>query len=146
MSEPSEVTAPATPSAAAKRGSLLNGVRQLSYAWIGAFDVVREDVGDFYTRCAARGEQIVSGGPLTIRPRAIHRVSRSEVDHPGEAEPDRAAPATKTWITALFVFYSDVMVRPKARDLATKTEINALIEQVDALSREVDALTDRRSP
>ena len=144
MSEPSEGPTPATPSSAAKRGSVFDGVRQLGYAWIGACDVVREDIGDFYTRCVAHGEQIVSGGPLTIQPRVIHKVSRSAADGPDEVEPDHAEAAKKTWITALFVFYTDVVARPKSRDLATKTEISALIEQDDALCREVDTLAEQR--
>ena len=63
MSEQSEAIVTTTSSSTAERGELLAGVRQLAYAWVGMWGVASEDLGHFYERCVARGEQILNARP-----------------------------------------------------------------------------------
>ncbi len=112
---------PETPPAATQHGGRLDVVRQPSYAWLGAFDVVREEIDGFYQRCVAHGEQTMrarrSTAPSTVPSKAPEAMASQPID-----------------------------VLLDRTGLATKSEINALIERLDALSREIDALADQRHP
>ncbi len=105
----------------ARRSDLREGVRHFTYAWIGMWGVVRDETSAFYDKCAARGEE-------TLRTARQRQAKRRGARHG-----PREAKAMQPMDVAL----------AKA-GLATKSEIAALIEQVDALSREVDALAQQR--
>ena len=126
MTDNSDVTGSAGQTQADGRSGLMTGVRHLTYAWIGAVGIVGEEVGEFYKRCVARGEQVTNEARESARSRraqwrsARQRETPAKTEQPVDALLDRSG-------------------------LATKSEINALIDQVDALSREVDALAQKRN-
>jgi len=142
MSEQSEVIVPTTPSSTAQHGGLLDGVRQLAFAWVGMWGVAADDLGDFYNRCVARGEQILNArsptAQLKMKPPA----------------PDAAVAQLKTAasrpIRPMSIFNAFGAVESYHIDLnaegilPSKQELDALSERVEALSREVDALVDQR--
>ena len=137
MPEQSEVVVTTVPSSTGKRSGLLDGVRQLTYAWVGVWGVASDDIGNFYSRCVARGEQLLNARPPATRPEV-----NTVVSQPIAAAAGRGGPVS--WINAF------VVVKPSRIDLnvegglPTKAEFDALIERVEALSGEVDALVDRR--
>ncbi len=142
MSEQSEVVVPTIPSSTVEHGGLLVGARQLAYAWVGLWGVASEDLGNFYQRCVARGEQIMNAKPPATPPEAQ--------PHPLEAvvSPPRT-PASRA-IRPMSIFNAFGAVESYHIDLnvdrilPTKEELDALSERVEALSREVDALVEQR--
>ena len=139
MSEQNEAIGAATSSAAVERGDPLAGVRQLACAWVGLLGVVSDDLGSFYQRCVARGEQLLNARPSAAPP---------EMNPPA---PDAAATPVKATvprsIRPLSVFNAFGAVESYHIDLnvegllPTKQELDALSARVEALAREVDALT-----
>ena len=105
-----------------QRGSLGNGVRRLAYASLGLFSVMTDEVGTFYEKCVARGEQQVKEARAAARERPAARQTRRKTARAGQpiaAVLDRSG-------------------------LATKSEMDALSAQVDALAREIDMLAEQR--
>ena len=141
MSEQREVIVSATPSPAVKRGGLLDGMRQLAYAWVGVWIVASDDLGNFYSRCVTRGERIVRGRLPVARPQVKPQAAETGVSQPIAAASGRGKPVS--WINAF------VVVRPSRTEvyvdsgLPIKADFDALIERVDALSREVETLADQ---
>ena len=107
---------------APQRGSLADGVRRLAYASLGLISVMSDDVGSFYEKCVARGEQKAREARASRRGRQAARRPRRKTA--GAGQPIAA-----------------MLDRSK---LATKSEMDALIARVDALSREIDALAEQR--
>ncbi len=145
MSEQSEVIVPAPPSSTHQRGSLLDGVRQLACAWVGMWGVASEDLGNFYQRCVARGEQLLKAQPPLARP-AQPALPPQEPDvvvsRAKSTAPRRVQPTTiMNAFGAVESYYIDLNAE---KILPTKQELDALTERVEALSREVDALVEQR--
>ena len=141
MSEQSEVIVPASPSSAIKRSLLLDSVRQLTYAWIGVWGVANDDIGNFYSRCVARGEQIMKAGPLVAQPQVDPQAPDTVVSQPGATTSGRGRPVS---VINAFVVFKPSRTEVKVDGLPTKAEFDALAERVDALSREVEALAAQR--
>jgi polyhydroxyalkanoate synthesis regulator phasin len=112
--------APGTP----QRGSLADGARRLAYASLGLFSVMSDEVESFYEKCVARGEQRAKEAQASTRGRQAAR------------RPKRKTAAAGQPIAA---------VLDRSR-LATKSEMDDLIAQVDALSHEVDGLIEQQRP
>jgi hypothetical protein len=139
MSEQSEVNV-STPSSTVKRSGLLDGVRQLTYAWVGMWSVASDDLGDFYTRCVARGEQVMNAKPPAARPEV--KPPDAAVALPKTAASRAIRPMS---IVNMFGAVESYHIDLNAEGiLLTKQELDALSERVDALSREVNALSDQR--
>ena len=68
MSEQSEAIVATTHHQPREHGDPLAGVRQLAYAWVGMWGVASDDLGNFYQRCVARGEQILNAKPPAAQP------------------------------------------------------------------------------
>jgi hypothetical protein len=141
MSEQSEALVAIPPASTARPGGLLVGVRQLACAWVGLWDVASEDLGSFYQRCVARGEQIMNSKSSATLP---------EVNPP---TPDALAHPKKTAsrvIRPMSVFNAFGAVESYHIDLnaegllPTKQDLDALSARVEALAREVDALARQR--
>ena len=103
---------------APQRDNLADGLRRLAYASVGLFGVMSDEVGAFYEKCVARGEQRAKESRASAHGRQAARRTRTK-------------PVTaKQPITA-------VLARSR---LATKSEMDALSARVDALAREIDVL------
>ena len=110
--------APGTP----QRGSLADGVRRLAYASLGLFSVMSDEVETFYERCVTRGEQRANEARASTRGRQAARRTRRKTTAAGQ--PIAAA-------------------LDRSR-LVTKSDMDALIARVDALSHEIDVLAEQR--
>ena len=146
MSEQSEVTTPTVPSAV-KRGGLFDSARQLACAWIGLWGVASDELGSFYQRCVARGEQLLNVPASATRP----AVKPSAVKLPAsEANLTQSKTTGLRPIRPMSVFNAFGAVESYHFDLnaeellPTKQELAALNERIEALSREVDALAKQR--
>jgi len=105
-----------------QRGNLADGVRRLAYASLGLFSVMTGEVEAFYEKCVTRGEQKAKEARASTRERQATRRTRKKTAGAGQpiaAVLDRSG-------------------------LATKSEMDALIARVDALSHEIDMLAERR--
>ncbi len=111
-------TAPAVP----QRVSLVDGVRRLAYASLGLFSVVSDEVETFYDKCVTRGEQRAKEVQASTRERQAARRPRRATARAGQPV---AAVLDRT-------------------GLVTKSDMDALIARVDALSHEVDVLAEKR--
>ena len=142
MSEQSEAIIPAKPSSTAKRGGPLDGVRHLAYVWVGLWSVAGEDIGNFYGRCVARGDQILNARQPTVQPEVKSPAPDTTVKQPKTADSRHIRP--------LSIFNAFGSVESYHFDLnaegplPTKQEFDALNERVEALAREVDALARQR--
>jgi len=142
MSEQSEVVVPMMPSSTVKRGGLLAGARQLAYAWVGMWSVASDDLGNFYQRCVARGEQIMNAKPPATQPEAKPHPLEAVVSQPRTAASRAIRPLS---IVNAFGAVESYHIDLNAdKILPTKEELDALLERVEALSREVDALVEQR--
>ena len=142
MSEQSEVIASVTSSPAGRRSGLLDGVRQLAYAWVGLWGVASEDLGNFYQRCVVHGEQIMNLKPSATQPEAKPQPLEAVVSQPRTAASRAVRPVSiVNAFGAVESYHIDLNVD---RILPTQEELEALIERVEVLSREVDALVDQR--
>ena len=146
MSEQTKAIAAAPPSSVVERGDPLAGVRQLAYAWIGLWGVAAEDLGDFYQRCVARGEQIMQAKPSASRPDMKPSVPDAAADAAAMG-PKKPTPKV---IRPMSVFNAFGAVESYHIDLnaegllPTKQEVDALSERVEALAHEVEALVKQR--
>jgi polyhydroxyalkanoate synthesis regulator phasin len=142
MSEHPEALVATTSASTAEHNGPLAGVRTLAYAWVGLWRVAAEDLGKFYLRCVVRGEQIVNAQPMASQP----EVKPSAPDA-ATAEPKKIAPKN---IRPMSIFNAFGAVESYHFDLnidqlvPTKAEFDALLERVEALTREVDALASQR--
>ena len=142
LSEQGDGISSATPSSTVKRGSPFASLRQLTYAWVGLWGVASDDLGNFYSRCVARGEQILNTQQPTARPEVIPHTPDIAASQPNPAVSKRRQPASI--INAFAVvkpYHIDVNV---AGGLPTKEEFDALLKRVEALAREVDTLVKQR--
>ncbi len=143
MSEQTEASVPMAPATPDRPTDLLTDVRQLAYAWIGLWGVAAEDVGKFYQRCVARGEQIMKARPVP-RPEAKMSPSEAEVTEPKKRTPKTIRPMSVfNAFGAVESYHIDLNVEGL---LPTKQELDALSERVEALAREVDELARQRNP
>jgi hypothetical protein len=144
MSEQSAALDTTSSASTAEPGGLLAGARQLACAWVGMWGVASEDLGTFYRRCVARGEQI-----LNVRPPAAQPEAKLPVPDAAVTEPKRPTPKV---VRPMSVFNAFGAVESYHIDLnaegllPTKQELDALSERVEALAREVDALAAQREP
>jgi len=144
MTEQNEVIGPTTTSSTVPRSNLLDNVRQLAYAWVGMWSVVSDDAGNFYQRCVARGEQVLNAKSSAAQPDGQLQMPDTVMSQPITAASRRIRPLSIfNAFGAVETYHLDLNVD---RELPTKAELDALIEQVEALSREVDALADQRHP
>ena len=142
MSEQSEVIETKTPSPTAQSSGLLDGVRQLAYAWVGLWVVASEDLGNFYQRCVVRGEQIMNSKPIATQPEAISHSPEAVESQPRTTASRAVRPMS---IVNAFGAVESYHIDLNAEGmLPTKQELDALSERVEALSREVEALAERR--
>jgi polyhydroxyalkanoate synthesis regulator phasin len=134
MSERSEVTVSSTRlSTTPQRNGLLEGVSQLAHAWVGLWSIASDDLGDFYHRCVARGEQRLDGQPPA---------SDVVVTQPKTAVSRRIQPLSiVNAFGAVESYHIDLNVEGI---LPTRQELDALTERVEALSREVESLAQQR--
>ncbi len=141
MSDQNEAIVTKTSTAAPN--DLLAGVRQLACAWIGMRGVAAEDVGKFYQRCVARGEQLLKAQ----QPPAAQPIAKPPAPDAGVTAPK---PATSRPIHPMSVFNAFGAVESYHIDLnaeallPTKQELDALRERVEALAREVESLINQR--
>ncbi len=119
-----EVRRTEAPTAASERVSLADGVRRLAYASLGLFSVVSDEVETFYEKCVTRGEQRANEARASRHERQVARRTR------------RKAVGTRQPVAAVL----------DRSGLVTKSDMDALIARVDALSHEVDALAEQRRP
>ncbi len=149
MSEHSEVIVTQTPSSTRQRGGPLNGVCQLAYAWVGMWGVASEDLGNFFQRCVARGEQLLkaqkpAAPALAAQPAPTPEAPDAVVNRAKSTVPRRVQPTTiMNAFGAVETYHIDLNAEGI---LPTKQELDALAERVEALSREVDALVAQRQP
>jgi hypothetical protein len=143
MAEKSEALVTTTPASTTERSNPLAGVRQLAYAWVGMWGVAVEDLGSFYQRCVAHGEQLLNIRPQTAQP---------EVKTPAPAAAEALSKtAAARRIRPLSIFNAFGAVESYHIDLnaegllPTKQELDSLSERVEALAREVDALAEQRA-
>ena len=142
MSEQSEAIMSTASSSAVKRSGPLDGARQLACAWVGLWGVASDGLGNFYGRCVARGEQMLNVQLPAARPDVQSQEPDAVISQPSTAVSRRSRPVS--------VINAFVVVKPSRidvnydRELPTKEEFDALIERIEVLSREVDALVDRR--
>ena len=122
MAQHHEVTKSKAAAGTPQRGSLVDGVRRLAYASLGLFSVMTDEVGTFYEKCVARGEQKAKEARASTRER--HAVRRTRRKTAGVGQPIAA-----------------VLNRS---GLATKSEMDALSARVDALAHEIDILVEQR--
>ena len=142
MSEQSEASVTKTPSSTARSSGLADGVRQLAYAWVGLWVVASEDLGNFYQRCVVRGEQIMNSKPLATQAEANSHSPEAVVSQPRTTASRAIRPMSIfNAFGAVESYHIDLNAE---KILPTKEEFDALIERVEALSREVDALAERR--
>ncbi len=142
MSEQNEVIVPTTPTSTVEHGGLVDGVRQLAYAWVGMWGVASEDLGNFYQRCVARGEQLLKAPAPATRPAATPLEPDAAAGRAKSAAPRRVQPTTiMNAFSAVESYHIDLNAEGI---LPTNQELDALSERVEALSREVDALVERR--
>ena len=142
MTEQSEVHVPTVPSSTVPRSGLLDGARQLAYAWVGLWGVTSDDLGNFYQRCVARGEQLLNAKSSAARPEVQPLPSDAVASQSTTAASRRIRPVSiVNAFGAVKSYHIDLNVN---RELPTKEELDALIERVEALSREVDALVEQR--
>ena len=140
MSDQPEVLVPAAP--LAQHGNPLHGARQLAYAWVGLWSVAAEDFGKLCQRCVARGEQLLNAQPPAAQPAVKPPAPDAAVTSPN--------PAASRAVRPMSIFNAFGAVESCHFDLnadqllPTKAEFDALLERVEALSREVDALAERR--
>ncbi len=124
MAHSHEVKRTGTAPAAPQRASLADGVRRLAYASLGLFSVVSDEVETFYEKCVTRGEQRANEARTSRRERQVARRTRrntARARQPVAAVLDRSG-------------------------LVTKSDMDALIARVDALSHEIDALAEQQRP
>ena len=144
MSEQSKAIVSAAPVPAIKRSGLLDGVRQLAYAWVGMWGVTSDDLGHFYQRCVARGEQALNARSTATQPAMVPRAPDVAIGQP-------LTPASRS-IRPMSVFNAFGAVKSYHIDLnvekalPTKEELDTLAERVEALAREVDLLVEQRRP
>jgi hypothetical protein len=142
MSEQNEAIVPALPSSTEPRSDPLNIVRQLAYAWVGMWSVAGDDLGNFYQRSVARGEQLLKPRTPATRPAATPQEPDVGVNQAKSAASRRIRPTT---IMNAFGAVESYHIDLNAEGiLPTRQELDALSERVEALSREVDALVDQR--
>ncbi len=142
MSEQSEAIVTEAPSSTTQNSGLLDGVRQLAYAWVGMCGVASEDLANFYQRCVARGEQLLKAP--SARPVVSPQEPDVVVNRAKSTAPRRIRPTT---IMNAFGAVESYHIDLNAEGiLPTKQELDALTERVEALSREVDALVSQRQP
>jgi hypothetical protein len=142
MSEQREAIVITTSSSTAQPSSLLVGVRQLAYAWVGMWGVASEDLGHFYERCVARGEQILNARLTTAQPEVNPPAPEAAVAAPKAAAVRRIRPVS---IINAFGAVESYHIDLNAEGLLpTKQELDAVSERVEALAREVNALVDQR--
>ena len=142
VSEQSEAILPAAPTSTVKRGGLLDDVRQLAYAWVGLWGVAGEDIGNFYDRCVARGEQILNARPPMIQPEVKSSPPDITVNQPKTAGSRNIRPLSIfNAFGAVESYHFDLNAEGL---LPTKQEFDALNERVEVLAREVDALAKQR--
>ncbi len=142
MSEQSEVIISAKPSSTIRRGGLLDDVRQLACAWVGLWGVAGEDIGNFYGRCVARGEQMLNARAPAVQPEVKSSAPDTTVKQPKTAGNRRIRPLS---IFNAFGAVESYHIELNAEEiLPTRQELDALNERVEALSREVDALAKQR--
>ncbi len=144
MSEQSEIMSPAASASASQPNSFPDGLRQLACAWVGLWSVAVEDLGTFYQRCVARGEQVLEAQarPSAAQPEVKPLASEAVAKREKAAAPRRVQPTTiMNAFGAVESYHIDLNAE---RLLPTKEELNALSERVDALAREVDALLEQR--
>ena len=141
MSDQSEaIVTTLVPSDPIPRSNPLDSVRQLTYAWVGLWAVASEDLGNFFQRCVARGEQMLNAPP------AATALEETALAHDAAADPKKAAPKSVRPTTIVNAFgavesyHFDLNIDQL---LPTKEELDALAERVEALSREVNALVEQ---
>jgi hypothetical protein len=143
MSDQSEAVFPAA-SSTVWPSDALPSVRQLACAWAGLWVVAAEDLGNFYQRCVARGEQILQAKPPSPQPEVKPSALEVVVTEPRK-------PTAKV-IRPMSVFNAFGAVESYHIDLnaegllPTKRELDVLSERVEVLAREVDTLTKQREP
>jgi hypothetical protein len=143
MSEQSEAIIPMASSTAGPSDPL-TGVRQLAYAWVGLWGVAAEDFGNFYQRCVTRGEQILQAKPSFPRPEVKPPAPNAAATEPKKPTPKVIRPMSVfNAFGAVESYHIDLNAEAL---LPTKRELDALSERVEALAREVDALTKQREP
>ena len=109
-------------SGTSQRVSLVDGVRRLAYASLGLFSGMSDEAGAFYEQCVTRGEQRANEARASTRGRQVARLPRRKtaaVGQPIAAVLDRSG-------------------------LVTKSDMDALIARVDALSHEIDVLAEQQ--
>ena len=143
MSEQNKaIVTTSTPSDAATRTNPLDSVRQLTYAWVGMWALAGEELGNFFQRCMARGEQIMQAPSAATPPEEKPLASDAAAVDPKKAKPKSVRPTTiVNAFGAVESYHIDLNVDQL---LPTKEEFDALAERVEALSREVDALVEQR--
>lgn len=142
MSEQSEALVTTTSSSTAEHRGLLTGLHQLAYAWVGMWGVASEDLGRFYQRCVARGEQIMNSQPPATSSEAKLCPLEAVVSEPRTAAARRIRPLS---IINAFGAVESYHIDLNAEGvMPTKQELDALSEQVEALAREVEALIKQR--
>jgi polyhydroxyalkanoate synthesis regulator phasin len=116
---------PQAAAASAKRPDLLVGVRHFVYASVGMWEVMREEAGTFYNKCVERGERTLQATRQEAHQRRVARRAARKPAHRSVMEAPLEAALARG-------------------GLATKAEFQALLTQVDALTREVDTLIAQR--
>jgi polyhydroxyalkanoate synthesis regulator phasin len=110
--------APGTP----QRGNLADGVRRLTYASLGLFSVMSDEVGTLYEKCVTRGEQKAKEARASTRGQQFAR------------RPRRTGAGARQPVTAVL----------DRSGVVTKSDMEALIARVDALAHEIDELAEQR--
>ncbi len=141
MSEQSEALN-TTASPAAAPSEPLVSMRQWACAWVGLWGVAAEDLGKFYQRCVARGEQLLKAQPSAAQSAMKLPAPVTDVTPPKSTVPKVIRPMSVfNAFGAVESYHVDLNA---AGLLPTKQELDALSERVEALAREVDTLAKQR--
>ncbi len=143
MPEQNQAIVPVAPAVNDRPTDPLTGVRHLAYAWVGLWSVALEDLGAFYQRCVARGEQAL-GAQAQAAAQPEVKSPDSDVDQKQLKAAARRRIQPTTIMNAFGAVESYHIDLNAEKLLPTKEELDALAERIEVLTREVEALARKR--
>jgi hypothetical protein len=113
-------------------------VRDLGYAYVGAFSVAFEGAGALYKTCVARGQKTVGGVEQALAERRQYTSRRLQRRPLPEPKPVQDAPAQ--------AFQEQVQSWLDRDGRATAGDVAQLSEQINALTQQIDELIQEDRP
>ncbi len=118
---------PTRPAQETRNGGLLGLLRELGCAYIGALGMAAEGAGSLYRQCVVHGEQTVAEmqAALDERRRDLRRSRRQRTAQQNADLAAHTGRQVQAWL---------------GRGTVSKAEVARLTEQIDELSRQLEAL------